>query len=50
MRVKRLERFRRNRYRKGMLIILFVIVVPLLSILAGYILTSLVILPVMASK
>ena len=48
MRVKRVEKFKRLRYKKLKNIVIYAFVLPSLSILMGYVLTLLFILPVVA--
>ncbi|MEG6614365.1 hypothetical protein V6C42_16095 [Pseudoclostridium thermosuccinogenes] len=48
MRTKRLDKFRKYRYRKYRKFFLFVVVIPFASVFVGYLLTSLIILPVMS--
>lgn len=48
MRVKRVEKFRKNRQRKNRKLFLFAVLIPSASVFIGYLVTSLIILPVMA--
>jgi|GEM_PF-972221 len=48
MRVTRAEKFRKKRRRKARRFILFGIVIPFTSILIGYLITLIIILPAMA--
>ncbi len=50
MRVKRLHKFRRLRWKRRLLILLIAVVTPCLSVFIGYLLTSVVILPALAEK
>ncbi|MDP4093552.1 MAG: hypothetical protein Q8920_09345 [Bacillota bacterium] len=50
MRVKRLEKYRRSRRKKVKRILFFTILLPITCIVAGYLITSLIILPSMSAK
>ena len=45
MRVTRVEKFRRSRYRKAKLFLLFVLLIPCICVFVGYVITSVIILP-----
>lgn len=48
MRTKRLDKFRKYRFRIYRKIFLFAVVIPFASVFVGYLLTALFILPVMS--
>jgi hypothetical protein len=50
MRVKRVEKFRRHRFRKGRNVFLLAFVLPFTLAFIGYLISSFFILPVMSSK
>lgn len=50
MRVKRVEKFKKNRRKKMRRLILYTFILPISCILLGYLITSLIILPSMAGK
>ncbi len=47
MRVKRVEKFRRERRRKKQKLLFFTLILPCMCVFIGYMLTSLIILPAM---
>lgn len=48
MRVSRVQKFKKSRRKKVKKLIFFVIIIPLTCITAGYLITTVVILPTMA--
>ena len=50
MRVKRVEKFKRNRRKKMRRFVLYTFILPISCILLGYLITSLIILPSMSGK
>ena len=48
MRYKRVERFRKNRYKKIRRFLLLTVVMPLALVILGYVVASLLILPSMS--
>jgi hypothetical protein len=48
MRVSRVEKFKKSRRRKARRLLFYGIVIPFTSVLLGYLITSIIILPAMA--
>jgi hypothetical protein len=50
MRMTRLYKFKRSRHKKARKVLLFAVVVPAVSIIVGYLISSVLILPTIAGK